>query len=79
MNSESDYYYDHDDDCYPVQLEGSHMTPRAAKVRLLLLLFQNILSYRLGAAQTILRQRFNMRRYNLEKDGGLTNQLKTME
>ncbi|KAH9953237.1 hypothetical protein BC827DRAFT_1249679 [Russula dissimulans] len=48
-----------DDDCYSVQLEGSDLTPRAAK--------------------TILRQRFTMRRYNLEKDGRLTNQLRAMD
>jgi hypothetical protein len=43
MNSESDYYYDHDDDCYPVQLEGSYMTPRAAKVRFFIIISKQII------------------------------------
>jgi hypothetical protein len=34
MNSSPGYY--DDDDCHSVQLEGSDMTPRAAKVRLFL-------------------------------------------
>ena len=36
MNSSHDYY-DDDDDCYSVQLEGSDMAPRAAKVSIIYL------------------------------------------
>jgi hypothetical protein len=32
MNLSPGYYDDDDDDCHSVQLEGSDMTPRAAKV-----------------------------------------------
>jgi hypothetical protein len=73
--SSSPGYYD-DDDCDSVQLEGSDVTPRAAKV--CFYLFQTNIGLT-SVTQTILRQRFTMRRYNLEKDGRLTNQLKAME
>ena len=52
MNSELNYYYDHNDDCYSVQLEGSQMTPRATKVSFIIISKQ--ISYRLSATQTIL-------------------------
>jgi len=70
-----------DDDCFSVQLDGSDMFPKASKVSIyasdrpsLLVLTCIPISN-----QTILRQRFTMRRYNLEHDGRLTNLVKTME
>ena len=74
MNSSPSYH--DDDDCDSVQLEGSDLTPRAAKVSFIYFKTNIRLTC---ATQTILRQRFTMRRYNLEKDGRLTNQLRAME
>ena len=68
---------DDDDECFSVQLDSSDMCPRAHKVAISCSRLD--VSIDLCFNQTILRQRFAMRRYNLEQDGRLTHLAKAKE
>jgi hypothetical protein len=71
---------DDDDECFAVQLDGSGMYPRTQKViRSSSIPLRLDVGADLHSDQTILRQRFPMRRYNLERDGRLTNLTKAIE
>ncbi|KAI9440154.1 hypothetical protein H4582DRAFT_2056767 [Lactarius indigo] len=63
-----------DDDCFSVQLNSSEMSPKAPKVS-----FTFCFNKGTESTQTILRQRFAMRRYHLGQDGRLTNLARAMD
>jgi hypothetical protein len=72
--------HEDDDECLSVQLDGSDMCPSAPKVTIHSSPCVRVdVSADLHSNQTILRQRFTMRRYNLEHDGRLTNLAKAIE
>ncbi|KAI9430148.1 hypothetical protein H4582DRAFT_2064095 [Lactarius indigo] len=63
-----------DDNCFSVQLDSSEMSPKAPKVS-----FTFCFNKGTESTQTILWQRFAMRRYHLGQDGRLTNLARVMD